>query len=424
MVIGTVAATLVVVLAIGLAIGGGTGTPVAGTSPSPEPTSTRQKPPFPTAAALLTDDAASVVNPKAQWAEQATQDGLDDSSPRPVCVSAARTEGETPPTKILLRVLTTPETTGASALHILSNYATADDATAAYDFRARQLGTCASDPTWVSGAYRVTGVGDEAVAITAVVQNEPTIHHTVMVVRTGTAVNIYDFAQPKQAANVNAVLQAAAVTTDRQCTGAVGLCSLGPSTAPTVPPAGPEPGVLTPGDIPRITPGQGSWTASGKPSNDYDFKGTLCEGVSSWRSPKGIADSRGVAYLLNDDPDAPALFGFDHMMLTFKDAASAKAFADQVQTSMSACTKKQLTASVSKPTSAKTTDAKGQAVTASLYQVKQKTSNGTLQFRSALVVTGKHVVYLTQPQEGKFTFSDDAWQAVALRAGQRASQLG
>jgi hypothetical protein len=55
--------------------------------------------------------------------------------------------------------------------------------------------------------------------------------------------------------------------------------------------------------------------------------------------------------------------------------------------------------------------------------VTQKVGNGSLKYRLGAVAAGPKVVYTFLSPKGKLDLSDDEWRMVAVRAGQRATQV-
>lgn len=416
-----VAALLIIAVAIGYAVITGSDNPVATEPPGSEtPGSTRPPEPFPAERMMLTDAAAKQITDQ-PWKVSLTQEGLTDESPRPTCIRLT-VDGAAVPRATMLRTLTTGED-GATALHVVDTYATADEAAQVFANRATQLGACDKEPTLITGGYNVSDVGNEAVGITTEVQDDKGIRHTILIARTGTAVNVIDIAQPEKPVEMSGLARAMAGVIDAQCNAAVGLCSLTPGVAQGPPPTdGGDPGFLSPADIPRITSGAGSWSANPATSH-ITVIGSQCEGVSSWGAVKNAEDARQTTFLLMDDPASPTAFGMDEVLLTMNSEDSAKSFVEEVNKSMSSCTDRMLTATVSDPVEVDGHGARGADVEGYVYEVTQKSGSGDLGYRVGVVTANSSVAYLVLPVDGEFDFSDDQWKQVVSRAGERASQV-
>ncbi len=55
--------------------------------------------------------------------------------------------------------------------------------------------------------------------------------------------------------------------------------------------------------------------------------------------------------------------------------------------------------------------------------MSQKTASTTIQFRVGIVSVGDKVVWTLVNPVDKLDFTDDQWQTIVLRTGQRASQV-
>lgn len=417
-----VAALLIVAVAIGYAVISGRDVPVA-TQPGGSEASTMTRPPdpFPSERMMLNDASAKQIADQA-WKISLTQEGLNEDSPRPSCIRMS-VDGAPVPRATMLRTLTTSGDEGATALHIVDTYATADEAEQVFTSRLTQLGKCDKEPTLLTGGYTITDIGDEAVGVTTVVEDDKDIRHTIMVARTGTAVNIIDIAQPKEAVGMDGLAKAMAGVIDTQCTAAVGLCSLTPRVSQAPPPAdGGDPGFLSPADIPRITSGAGSWSAN-PATSDITAIGSQCEGVSSWGSVSKADDTRQTTYLLMDDPASPTAFGMDEVLLTMESEEAAESFVTELHKSMGSCSDRMLTASMEEPVDITGHGARGAEVKGHSYRVTQDSGNGELDFRVGIVSSNNKVAYLLLPLDGEFDFTDDQWQHVVSRAGERISQV-
>ncbi|MGJ3508651.1 hypothetical protein [Enemella sp. A6] len=417
-----VAALVIIAVAIGYAVISGRDPGVATEPPqgSETPGVTRPPEPFPSERMMLTDTAAKQISDQ-PWKVSLTQDGLTDESPRPTCVRLS-VDGAPVPRATMLRTLTTGDD-GATALHVVDTYGSAEEAAQVFASRATQLGACDKEPTLITGGYTVSDVGNEATGITTEVQDDKGIRHTILITRTGTAVNIIDIAQPKQPVSMSGVVKAMAGVVDAQCNAAVGLCSLTPKIAQAPPPAdGGDPGFLSTADIPRITSGAGSWSAN-PATTEVNVIGSQCEGVSSWSAVKNADDSRQTTFLLMDDPASPTAFGMDEVLLSMNSQGAAKTFVADFKKSMDKCSDRMLTAKVSKAEPITGHGAGGAEVSGYAYNVTQKSGKNDVKYRVGIVASNSTVAYLVLPIEGEFDFSDAQWKQVVSRAGERASQV-
>lgn len=418
--LAAVAGVIVVAIAVGYAILGGRDLQ-AQPPGSDSPTVTRPPEPFPSERMMLSPDGAALIDDQA-WTVSRTDEGIANDAPRPTCVRLT-VDGQPVPRATMLRTLTSDGDDGASALHVMDTYASAEEAAQVFASRSTQLGGCDREPTLITGGYAISDLGDESVGITTVVEDDDNIRHTIVMSRTGTAVNIIDIARPESPASVEGTVDAMATVIDSQCNAAIGLCTLSQSVrnAPP-PPAGGDPGFLTPADIPRITSGAGAWSAN-PATSDVNVVGSQCEAVSSWGSVPDAEDSRMATYLLLDDPASPAAFGMDQVVVTFDSADAAEKFVDTVSTSLEGCADRMLTASVSNPVEVEGYGAGGSTVTGAAYRVTQQSGSGELEYRVGIVSANTKVAYVVLPVDGDFDFTDEQWESVVQRAGERASQV-
>lgn len=419
-----VAAALVAVLAVGYALWAlGNRQPSAASSPiaSAVPKSTAPADPL-NDADLLTDTEARSIDAKAGWKVALTQDGTNADSPQPLCITQT-IEGAPTPLMTKLRTLTSAATTQAQALHQADAYASADEAKQIFEARLSQLGTCADTPAYLAGGLDVTGVGNQAGGVVAVIQNQKLEYHTIVLARTGKVVNTIDVYTEGKPVDGKGVAAAAAAVVNDQCTQAVGLCSFKPAATPAPPPAGgDQPGFLANTDIPRINDGMGEWAGT-NPGTQINVIGSACESVD-FNTVDGPTARKARTYLLRNDEQAPQNFGIDQVVLTMSDAKAADAFVQRISKNLSECQKRALTATVSQPRQITGTGADQVAVKGQAFTVTQKTDNGAIGFRTAIVSAGNKVVYLVAPGVDKtFDFADAEWDGVALRAAQRTTQV-
>ncbi|MBA8793234.1 hypothetical protein FHX74_000828 [Friedmanniella endophytica] len=459
---GVIAALVVIALGIGITV-------VAlrqhGATATAPPTGSAPATPSATAEAglgaddLLTPALARTILPGAAWRVTSDQTGTDASTSRAACLSPEATAQAPDPTRVLTRSLGTTggtasptptpapsSTTSSSAassaatpsapatgpdrnvpvvLHQALAFADASAATETYATFARALGNCDLAASYLSGAAVVTGLGDQSAAVQ--VSDAPhDVDRTVVINRTGTVVNVIDLvtragtSEPLKA--IDAVVDALATLTDRQCTDAHGICaSLVRVTAGPPPAAGDQPGLLALADIPQPQSGTGTW-AGLQPGKPDDLVTSGCEDVDFGKVDAQRATAR--SYLLSDKPPGmPASFGLDEAVFTFADAKDATGLADELNKNLKSCKERQLTASVEGGDQARGLGAGGVGIEATTWVVSQKVSDTTTsRFRVGVAVAGDQVVYTFLPTGGKFDLTDDQWMALTIRAAQRATQ--
>ena len=422
--VGAVAAVVVVGLAIGYAVVGATGQPGASGDPSAPATSEASATPSAVAllddSSMLTPQGVAPVGPKLTFTAGETVRGPVPDGSGAACLGGDPLEGAPTAQQTLTRTLTASGSNPPVATHLAQAYASVEDATQAYAVTARALGTCAVPGDWLTAGRSVTGVGDEssAVAVQTVAGGART-QHWVVLSRTGRALDVVDASTPaKTPLNVNTVTQALASTVALQCGPAGGTCPTTITTKDAPPPAGgDEPGFLTTGDLPPVGTTTAPWVGTPVEPPSADFSGSQCESVN-WSTTTATAKSSRV-YLLQD---VPGIFGLNQIALTSRDAAAAGKLVDKVRSDWTSCKERKLTATVDSPTKVSGVAADGTAITGWTTEVEQKAGSTTTRFRVGVASSGDKVAFVfLNPQKGLDVTAAD-WNTVAVRAVQRATQ--
>ncbi len=350
------------------------------------------------------------------WAEQKTEPTVTQDSSAPLCFVAAP-ELPTPDVQVQRKLTAT----GASTLHRISSYASTADAIQVYGLRLTQLGACSNIPAYLVSGAKVTSLGDNAVAVTAVIQDQTAQFHTVVLVRTGATVITYDVAQAGAQVPYEKVLPLAGATVTAVCKDAGGSCSASPTATTGVPPTTSVPGWLAVSDLPRLTVGMGRWNAP-PPKTTVTSAGSACENVT-FATVAGPNQRRQRTYLLTEDTKAPKNFGLDEVILDFDTPDAATAFANQLKTSIAECPTRTATAKLGNQGDVTATGPNGEAITGFWRTLTQSTNPTTAySFRLGVAVVGTRVVYLLANPSGTFDYSDADWTTIVARAGQRATQ--
>ncbi|GAA1389152.1 hypothetical protein [Luteococcus peritonei] len=380
------------------------------------PTPTVSKPPVVQDTDLFSAADAARVQPVKGWAVASTADKL---SPQLRITCQPNTQGQPNPNQSKQRTLTTPPKTGLAALHQVDNFSSVADASKAFGMRAANLASCSDAPSWIYGAVKATGLGDESASQTISYQDQVAQFHTIVLTRTGTTLHALDITSSNRATNGNNVAKALAGPVNRQCARSGGACARSVTTQPAIPAVSGTPGWLIPADLPRITPGAGLWTATD--TTNVTAKGTTCENLTL-SSVSGPTKREQRTYLMTQDNAAPQTYGVDEVLFTFAKPAGAQAFAKTLWDNLNGCPKRQATAKVSEPAAPKVA-VQGKQVTANTLQIQQSMGGSqTARYRVAVVVEGNHVAYLVNNPSASYDLGNAKFQQVALRAGLRASQ--
>jgi len=432
--IGAVAAVVVLGLAIGysvLGIGAQPGT-VPSTAPSlapssPPPTTAGPSPSESPVGALLSDTSmlspgqASKIDPDRTWAIELTQRGASKDAPTAACLGGDAVEEQPPGQQKILQVLSSSGQRPPSALHEATAYSTPEEAVQAFAVASRTLGGCATPGSYIASGRVITGLGDQAVGVVAkVVDGEDTQSHSVLLSRTGRVLNVVDVNAPGKAVNMGPVAEAVAAVTAGQCSTAGGTCGGKLSVKVGPPPlGGDEPGFLATGDLPPVGDASSPWTAAPIELPDEDFAGSGCETINWATVP---AESRSArVYLLTDS--GKSYFGLNQIVLTMSGEKAATRLVNDIKKDLETCKERAPTATVSKPAAVDGVGARNADIAGYTAEVEQDAGEATSKFRVGVVSTGAKVAYTFCNSSGDFDFTDNQWDVIAVRAGERVTQV-
>lgn len=328
---------------------------------------------------------------------------------RPVCVPK---DFPLPPSTTQ-RTLTAPSS--AALLHRVGAYYTVAEAKDGYTGIAQALASCSSTPAQIVSTWGVTGLADQAFATVVAVQDTVTTYHTILTTQMGNSVSIFDVAQPDTAVPPESLAASAVPALRKSCDAYSGTCPAQISVTEALPIATSD-GWLIPADLPRISPGTGSWMMT-EPTAITN-EGTACENVDL-ASVAGPRERNTRTYLMTHDPAMTPNFGIDSMRFTFNTPDQAAQFAKTLNASLDSCASRMPTATVGKPAAVPGAGpAKGvQATVRTVRQSQSATQN--LDFRTAVVSVGRDVVYNVGVVAPHYDFTDEQWSRLSLRAGER-----
>ncbi|MFL6025529.1 MAG: hypothetical protein ACJ72K_01250 [Friedmanniella sp.] len=369
---------------------------------------------------LLLPATAEQIDPARAWKVALTQRPAAADAPTPACLTDQPAEGEPAAQQQVAQLLSSDGKAAPSALHRAAAYATPEDAAQAYAVATRTFGGCVAAGSYLVSGATVTGLGDQAAGVVVnVVTGGKTQLHSVVVSRTGTVVNVVDVARPGKAVQLTGVARALAAVTALQCQAAGGKCDHTPVVKDAPPPLGGDvPGFLAAGDLPPAGAADESWVATPAEPPSETFLGSQCELVN-WTRVNAASGSTRV-YLV----PSSTKFGLNDIVLTMKDEKAAAALVAKIKSDLQSCSKRKLTATVSGPAAVKGVGAQGAAVTGWTSTVSQKSTTGTQRYRVGIVSSGAKVAYtFLNPLPGGYDLSQPEWDMVAVRAGQRMTQV-
>jgi hypothetical protein len=428
--IGAVAVVAVIGLVIGYAVLAADNQPQGQPSVSPTAggngtSSNASQAPDQTGAAPLTDaamlnpDQAKVLDRDRTWKVSTTLNTPSEDAPVAACFSGEPLVGQPPPKQKLLRVLDGGGKKAPVALHEATAYNTADEAIQAYMLASKALGGCAVTGSYIESGGTFSGAGNEATGV-VVIDVSKSQAHTVVLNRTGRVMNIIDASQPSKALAMTAVAKALEQVNNVQCRPAGGECN-GPARANDGPPpmGGDEAGFLATGDLPPARAKIGPWVPTDVEPPKADFKGSQCETVNWATVPAKSKSSRVYLY-----PDSGKnFFGLNEIVLTTKDAKAATKLVDQIKSDLARCKSRRLTASVTKPHKVTSIGAEKTKIVGWTTVVSQKSTDGVAKYRVGIVAAGPKVIYTFLNPKRDYDFTGPQWETVAVRAGERATQV-
>jgi hypothetical protein len=150
-----------------------------------------------------------------------------------------------------------------------------------------------------------------------------------------------------------------------------------------------------------------------------EFKGSQCENVN-WKTVSARSKSSRV-YLIQES--GANFFGLNEIVLTMKDSKAANKQVGKIKSNLTGCKKRVLTASVKRPKKVTSIGAQNTKVVGWTTVVSQRSTQGTAKYRVGIVTAGPKVVYTFLNPRGDYDFTGRQWDTVAVRAGERTTQV-
>lgn len=419
-IIGALVVALMVVLGTFLATRKTSTDPSSSPSQSASPSPSVSAVPAVSVDDLVTLEDAEAVLAGATWTITTTAETKEEATLKPACLGAD--VADVNPTDTFQRTIGTSDENLLAVFHQVDLYATAEAAQAVQSDRATNLAQCDERQALILGSSVVTGLGDETAQLTVAYQDEPLVLHTVVLVRTGRALTMFDATQSLEGVPVESVIAGLRRSLDAMCSRVDGTCPTEPTVAATVPPPVDPIGWLIPADLPRIRPGYGQWVAKDPLPSELTATGMGCENLPLATEP-GPTQRQQRTYLITQDDTTPGSFGLDEMVFTFPDNATAVAFSDKLTTALLTCTERNNTAKVTDLGTIEGTGAAEIPVTGRIISIDQSISDTeVVQYQLAVNVADARVSYLLATVTSDYSFSLEQQQSVALRSAQRLSQ--
>jgi hypothetical protein len=426
--IGAAAVVVVIGLLIGYAVRSATNQSQSQSQSSLEPSARETQAPDQTGTALLSDASmlsptqAKAINGARNWKVRTTQPGATEDGPTAACFGGEPLQGQPPHQQELVRVLQASGKNAPLALHAATAYNSPEEASAAYAIASKTLGGCAVAGLWIKSGYLISRIGNQALGVVVMekVNGKSWRAHSVVLNRSGRVVNVVDAVQPSTAIAMSSVAKALGQVNNVLCTAAAGDCGDQPKVTVGPPPmGGDEPGFLAHGDLPPAGPKVYPWVATEVVPPKKEFKGSGCESVN-WTTEEAKSRS-SRAYLIQES--GKNFFGLDEIVLTTKNAKAADKLVDKIKSNLSRCKRVQLTADITRSEDVKSIGAQKTKISGWTAVVTQKSTQGTAKYRVGVVAAGPKVIYTFLNPRGGYDFTHSEWDIVAVRAGERATQV-
>lgn len=366
---------------------------------------------------LISADDANAIVADADWNVVDTTSEPGKGKHRAACLGTHN--GDINAVAGMQRTIATTQPDQLALMHQVDVYANDEAAQQIYRGSLTTLAACADPAAQILSSTAITGLGDEVTQITVTFHSDTPQFHTLFLVRSGRAVHILDVTRLEAAVPAEAAAAGLNRPLTDLCEAVGGTCptTLGYLAAP--PPASVPTGWLIPSDLPRITPTQGQWNAL-EPAA-VGIKGMGCEGIALDSEP-GPTDRLQRTLLLTDQ-NAPAQMGVDEVLFTFPDEATAATFGETLATNIANCAKTVNTAEITELDATSGVGTSDLPVAARSFNIAQQISNdSSTYFQVGVITTGNRVVYLRANVWSEFRFTPEQFGAIAVRAGQRATQ--
>jgi hypothetical protein len=362
---------------------------------------------------LTADDLQGLVG--ASWT-------VSQTTPDPKATLCVGPAFSMPPNadRVLVRQLTSNAAQPNTLVNVVAVFPDADAATQAYALQLSQVGVCEDAPIQLLNSYNVSGLGDEAMAVTLILQYDVPEYHTLMLARTGRTTVLVDISDAKRGIPATELADPMVKALIRLCRNGGGACPTSVMVKKDVPPPGDFTGWLSEVDLPRISDGVGRWGAT-PPTATPRQVGSQCELTNLNKVKDATREQRTL--LLMNDPNAPDGFGVDQVNYRFTTDKKATAFAKKITEEIAACAESRPTAQVDDTTKVNGVGASAKAYSGTTFLVTHKVSaTQTTSFRVAVLVSSDRVSYLLANPSEDFDFTEKQWEALAARAGERVTQ--
>ncbi|HYJ67787.1 MAG TPA: hypothetical protein VEX15_09000 [Nocardioidaceae bacterium] len=356
---------------------------------------------------------------KANWTVAETSSDLDAIDPFATCALARY--GTPQLRQVWVRTFTGAGKTSQYAIESIEVARSKAAARASYRTQLNWYAGCQVPRVQLLEAYSVARDGTDIRILVLRKWSDPIRTITIGVARSGFITSTFVHqAESRHGPSVSAFADVLDDSLGLLCENTGGICQLASDVRPVQPPVtGEANGFLGAVDLPPVAnlakvmvgtePEQ--YPAAQNPAatscDEAQFKG------------KGLSGVRSRSYVVLDAKQVPTTFGITETIATFPSEARAKNYLKRLAKRLNNCEDRNYAANVRGPHR----DGEG-AVRASTWWLSlEATSKMDIEYRVALVRNGARVAQVMFTPVGRFDVSSRAFNALAIRAGQRLTEL-
>lgn len=378
------------------------------------------EPSAPTAAQLLDQDQITRLGLTQTWRVTNTHDNTSGDGINSVCQQSRFADPDG--ISALVREFEARRKPVRSAVQTIEVSTSKKEAKETFATTVGWYAGCQVARLQLRGAYRVSGIGDQADILMVRVWEKPVATYSVAVARVGQVVTstvgkTVGAAPPPPKEIAQSLADAVAMLCARS--GAENCSGRPRASAVPPPPSGEERGILAVADLPPVGRLDEPWVGTEAGRAKVNPSMTTCDRADF--AGEGADRTRTRTFLI---PGAklPDRFGLSETYGVFPSRSAAVRFLDRVRNRVDACENRDLATQVLRP---RTERDRGSRTDTSTWELETEVSEQeTVRFRLGFVRVGRTVAQVNfSPTPREDMSSGDFWRLVA-RAGDRLRELG
>jgi hypothetical protein len=355
----------------------------------------------------------------AKWSVAGTSSDLDEIDPFATCALARY--GTPQLRQVWVRTFKGGDKPSQYAIESIEVARTKAAARASYRTQLSWYAGCQVPRVQLLDAYSVTRKGTDIRILVLRKWSDPVRTITVGVARSGfvTSTFVHQVESPHgpQLSSFAGILD---TSLGLLCESTGGICQLDSDVRPVQPPVtGEANGFLGAVDIPPVA--NLAKVLVGTPPKHYPSQqnpaATSCDEAQF--NGDGVTGVRSRSYVVLHAKQVPTTFGVTETIATFPSEARATNYLRRLQGRLGKCEDRYITARVRGPHR----DGEGTVKIRTWWLSLEATSKKEIEYRVALVRNGSRVAQVMFTPVGRFDVSGRAFNALAIRAGQRLAEL-